>query len=76
MSLRVLLDSALDDEGVKRDNNAAEVAEKAVVEILGDPALRGELFTEVFEELDDITMVEIHVVMDALVRVMKGESDG
>lgn len=48
--------------------------QEAVIDTLRDQALRREVFQFAMEDLDDISMVEIHAVLDALVNTLKGES--
>lgn len=54
------------------DEDASDVQEK-LVEILRDPAIRREAYEFANEEADDLSMLEVHVVIDALISVLKGD---
>ena len=69
------LSNILSREVIGLHEDTAQAVQDKVVEILQDPVIRREVFEEAFEELDDISMMEIHVVLDALVSAIRGEAD-
>lgn len=78
MSLAVAIQSAMEEnEDRPVQDDLASVAQDAVIETLSDDAVRREVFESVRWDLDEISMLEIHKVMDSLIDVLKGtNADG
>jgi len=49
-----------------------ELTEK-FADVLSDDAVRREVYEEIRWDLDEISMVEVHAVLDGLIRIIKGE---
>lgn len=66
---------------VLRDNRIGEERALALgdeitskfTEVLADDAVRREIYEEIRWDLDEISMVEVHAVLDGLIRIIKGE---
>lgn len=73
MSLAVLINSAIDD--METHSTAyAEVAADATITALGELPLRVEVFEKAQNMvMGDLSIAEVHAVLDALIEVLKGE---
>lgn len=54
------------------DSVTPQQIEDSTVETLEDPAVRREVYLFSQEEEDELDMRDIHIVLDALVKVMRG----
>ena len=75
MSLAVAVRDVLRDNriGEERALNLGEEVTERITEVLADDAVRREVYEEIRWDLDEISMVEVHAVLDGLIRVIKGE---
>ena len=72
---------AVEARDVLRDNRigeqrALDLGEEIVTRfttVLSDDAVRREVYEEIRWDLDEISMVEVHAVLDGLIRIIKGE---
>lgn len=71
--VRDVLAPLLDDKDLTEMSDAVS---EEVYGYLKDEAVRRETYDIVYEHLDEISMLEIHSVLDALVLVLKGGPNG
>jgi hypothetical protein len=67
--------AVLAEERTGADSDVAGAVQELLLSTLRDDAVRREVFEEVRYELDEISMVDIHEILDGLIRVLKGGSD-
>lgn len=77
MALQALFDTVLklynEDTDDDRDDLADHLAKEMVMQ-MQDPAIRREVYQFALERNNDISMMEVHDVMDGLVQVLRGDS--
>lgn len=79
MSLATSIDTALEENESKPVmDDIATVASDQVIAELREPALRAEIYELVDNRanplLDDLSMVHVHEIMDALVTILEGKA--
>jgi hypothetical protein len=57
------------------DSSPPDVACDIVYGVLNESAVRREVLDLASEKTDNLSMMEIHIVMDSLIAVLKGEND-
>lgn len=73
MSLAVLLNSAIDDMET-HSTDFAEVAAQATITAISETPLRVEVYEKAEPHaMDGLSIADVHVVLDALIEVLKGE---
>lgn len=75
MSFAVAARDVLRDNriGEQRALDLGEELTTKFADVLSDDAVRREVYEEIRWDLDEISMVEIHAVVDGLIRIIKGE---
>ncbi len=56
------------------EQGGSESLAAAFIDVVEDEAVRREVYAEVAEHLDDLSIREVHYVLDALVTVLKGDN--
>lgn len=75
MSFAVAARDVLRDNriGEQRALDLGEELTEKFAEVLSDDAVRREVYEEIRWDMDEISMVEVHGVLDGLIRIIKGE---
>lgn len=76
MSFAVEVRDVLRDNriGEGRALDLGEQVTERLTETLSDDAVRREVYEEIRWDLDEISMVEVHAVLDGLIRVIQGKN--
>jgi len=76
MSLQLVLDSAQNEHARAGTTASTDDFANSVYLILGEDAVRGEVYELVREKelANEVSMMEIHAILDALIVVLKGGS--
>ena len=76
MSISVVIVSALQEKFPAESwDEVGQVAQDAVIDSLNDDAVRREVFESVRWELNEVSMLEVHKMLDSIVEVLKGNVD-
>lgn len=59
--------------GEERALDLGEEVTERIAEVLADDAVRREVYEEIRWDMDEISMVEVHGVLDGLIRIIRGE---